>query len=90
MLKFKRKMLPQPQLLRWLNWFSQWSFDDKHIKGKYNILADFFSKPPAPPIQMVSLIISYIFPLEPTPALETLPEEVKSIILEKLLATRSI
>lgn len=45
MLEFKRKMLPQPQLLRWENWFSQWKFTVKHIKGTSNVLADFLSRP---------------------------------------------
>ena len=48
MLQFKRKMLPHPQLLRWSNWFSQWSFQVKHIKGKDNLIIDYLSrKPPA-------------------------------------------
>ena len=47
MLQFKRKMLPHPQLLRWSNWFSQWSFQVKHIKGKDNLITYyFFRKPP--------------------------------------------
>ncbi|KAJ9550757.1 hypothetical protein OSB04_014802 [Centaurea solstitialis] len=45
MLQFKRKMLPEAQLLRWSNWFSQWQFTVKHIKGTENILADFLSRP---------------------------------------------
>ncbi|GKE13452.1 putative reverse transcriptase domain, viral movement protein [Tanacetum coccineum] len=45
MLQFKRKMLPHAQLLRWSNWFSQWKFIVKHIKGTENILADFLSRP---------------------------------------------
>ncbi|GKE63772.1 putative reverse transcriptase domain, viral movement protein, partial [Tanacetum coccineum] len=40
MLQFKRKMLPHAQLLRWSNWFSQWKFTVKHIKGTENVLAD--------------------------------------------------
>ncbi|GJT26258.1 hypothetical protein Tco_0906533 [Tanacetum coccineum] len=47
MLQFKRKMLPHAQLLRWSNWFSQWKFTVKHIKGTENILADFLSRPKA-------------------------------------------
>ena len=46
MLKFKRKMLPHPQLLRWANWFSQWSFQGKHIKGKDNLITNYFSRKP--------------------------------------------
>ncbi|GJR89607.1 hypothetical protein Tco_0213618, partial [Tanacetum coccineum] len=37
MLQFKRKMLPYAQLLRWSNWFSQWKFTVKHIKGTENV-----------------------------------------------------
>ncbi|KAK8532362.1 hypothetical protein V6N12_053805 [Hibiscus sabdariffa] len=35
----------QPQLLRWAEWFSKYSFDCKHIKGKTNILADLLTRP---------------------------------------------
>ncbi|KAL5991376.1 hypothetical protein ACLOJK_012284 [Asimina triloba] len=44
MLQSKQKMLPQAQLLRWANWFSQFTFEVKHIPGKNNVLADFLSK----------------------------------------------
>ena len=44
MLQFKRKVLPHPQLLRWSNWFIQWSFQVKHIKGKDNLITDYLSK----------------------------------------------
>ncbi|KAL4588678.1 hypothetical protein LXL04_001571 [Taraxacum kok-saghyz] len=67
MLHFKQKMLPEAQLLRWANWFSQWKFTVKHINGTDNVLADFLSRPrdykskaiPSPssrPIIMVHLI----------------------------------
>ena len=46
LLQFKRKMLLHPQLLRWSNWFSQWSFQVKHIKGKDNLITDYLSKKP--------------------------------------------
>ena len=46
MLQFKRKMFPRPQLLRWSNWFSQWSFQVKHIKGKNNLITDYLSRKP--------------------------------------------
>ena len=39
-------MLPHPQLLRWSNWFSQWSFQVKHIKGKDNLITDYLSRKP--------------------------------------------
>ena len=39
-------MLPHPQLLRWSNWFSQWTFQEKHIKGKNNMITDYLSRKP--------------------------------------------
>ncbi|MBA0788278.1 hypothetical protein Gotri_000112 [Gossypium trilobum] len=45
MLKFKQKDIPHPQQLRWSEWFSKYSFDVKHIKGKTNVLADILSRP---------------------------------------------
>ncbi|KAG8481703.1 hypothetical protein CXB51_026580 [Gossypium anomalum] len=51
MLKFKQKTVPHPQLLRWAQWFSEYSFDTKHIKGKENVLANFLSRP-KPEIQL--------------------------------------
>ena len=56
MLQFKRKMLPHPQLLRWANWFSQWSFQVKHIKGKDNLITDYFSR--KPPVLNTTIISS--------------------------------
>ena len=47
MLQFKRKMLPHPQLLKWSNWFSQRSFQVKHIKGKDNLIIDYLSRKPS-------------------------------------------
>ena len=44
MLQFKRKMLPHPQLLRWSNWFSQWLFLVRHIKGKDNLITNYLSR----------------------------------------------
>ena len=46
MLQFKRKTLPHPQLLKWSNWFSQWSFQVKHINGKDNLITNYLSKKP--------------------------------------------
>ena len=46
MLQLKRKILLHPQLLRWSNWFSQWSFQVKHIKGKDNLITDYRSRKP--------------------------------------------
>ncbi|KAA3479586.1 polyprotein [Gossypium australe] len=45
MLEFKQKTVPHPQLLRWAEWFSKYSFDVKHIKGKTNVLADLLTRP---------------------------------------------
>ncbi|KAK8556665.1 hypothetical protein V6N12_003062 [Hibiscus sabdariffa] len=45
MIKFKQKIIPNPQLLRWVEWFSKYSFDCKHIKGKTNVLADLLTRP---------------------------------------------
>ena len=47
-------MLPHPQLLRWSNWFSQWSFQVKHIKGKNNLIIDYLSR--KPPILSTTII----------------------------------
>lgn len=44
MLKFKQKLLPKEKLLRWANWFSNWSFYAIHVKRKTNILPDFLSR----------------------------------------------
>ena len=46
MLQFKQKMLPCPQLLRWSNQFSQWSFQVKHNKRKDNLITDYLSRKP--------------------------------------------
>ncbi|KAL4388539.1 hypothetical protein GQ457_09G023790 [Hibiscus cannabinus] len=45
MLKFKQKTVTHPQLLRWAEWFSKYSFDCKHIKGKTNVLANLLTRP---------------------------------------------
>ncbi|KAK8982971.1 hypothetical protein V6N11_054956 [Hibiscus sabdariffa] len=45
MLMFKQKTVPHPQLLRWVEWFSKYSFDCKHMKGKTNVLADLLTRP---------------------------------------------
>ncbi|KAK8512148.1 hypothetical protein V6N12_031876 [Hibiscus sabdariffa] len=45
MLKFKQKTVPHPQLLRGAEWFSKYSFECKHIKGKTNVLADLLTRP---------------------------------------------
>ncbi|KAK8589939.1 hypothetical protein V6N12_024328 [Hibiscus sabdariffa] len=45
MLKFKQKTVSHPQLLRWAEWFSKYSFECKHIKGKTDVLADLLTRP---------------------------------------------
>ncbi|KAK9011416.1 hypothetical protein V6N11_044267 [Hibiscus sabdariffa] len=55
MLKFKQNIIPNPQLLRWAEWFSKYSFDCKHIKGKTNILADLLSRPNQNQIQKIMM-----------------------------------
>lgn len=42
--KFKHKQIPNSQLLQWVEWFSKYSFETKHIAGKKNVLADFLSR----------------------------------------------
>ncbi|MBA0804258.1 hypothetical protein Gohar_003854 [Gossypium harknessii] len=46
MLQFKQKEVPHSQLLRWAEWFSRFSFDVVHIKGKTNVLADTLTRLP--------------------------------------------
>ncbi|MFQ6624913.1 hypothetical protein Gotur_004208, partial [Gossypium turneri] len=46
MLQFKQKEVPHPQLLRWAEWFSKFSFNVKHIKEKNNVIADILTRPP--------------------------------------------
>ena len=45
MIRFKQRQIPHPQLLRWAEWFSKYSFEVIHLKGKNNVLADFLSRP---------------------------------------------
>lgn len=37
-------MIPQPQLLRWKDWFSHYKFTIQHIKGKHNTITDMLSR----------------------------------------------
>lgn len=73
MLQFKQKMLPQAQLLRWANWFSQWKFEAKHIKGKNNFLPDFLSR--------TRRTIAPIFPLIYSIQTEDLPPHIQDKVL---------
>ena len=45
MLEFKQKIVPHPQLLRWKEWFSKYSFTIQTVKEKDNVIADFLSRP---------------------------------------------
>ncbi|KAK1382555.1 hypothetical protein POM88_020290 [Heracleum sosnowskyi] len=81
MLQFKQKMLPQAQLLRWANWFSQWKFEAKHIKGKNNFLPDFLSR--------TQRTISSVFPLIYSIQTEDLPPHIQDKVLEFTLAKKA-
>ncbi|KAK5802456.1 hypothetical protein PVK06_030047 [Gossypium arboreum] len=48
MLNFKTKRLPNAQLLRWAQWFSQYRFTFEHIKSSTNIVPSLLSRPPQP------------------------------------------
>ncbi|KAK1356547.1 hypothetical protein POM88_049803 [Heracleum sosnowskyi] len=82
MLQFKQKMLPQAQLLRWANWFSQWKFEVRHIKGKDNFLPDFLSR--------TQWTIAPVFPLIYSIQKEDLPLHIKDKVLYSVLHKRSI
>ncbi|KAK8487576.1 hypothetical protein V6N11_066561 [Hibiscus sabdariffa] len=58
MLKFKQKTVPHPQLLRWAEWFSKYSFECKHIKGQTNVLADLLTRPNPNQIQIMMYMAS--------------------------------
>ncbi|KAL2519014.1 putative reverse transcriptase domain [Abeliophyllum distichum] len=47
MLSFKQKQIPNSQLLRWAEWFANFDFEVKHIKGhdNLNLLPDLLSRP---------------------------------------------
>lgn len=58
---FRKKLLPHPQLLWWAQWFSQWDFQTKNIKGTTNIIADYFSCKPLKSLMPIPIV----YPLEP-------------------------
>ena len=104
MLQFKRKMLPHPQLLRWSNWFLQWSFQVKHNKGKDNLITDYlFRKPPAlsttiipPPLYVYPVTDSSLSsdssstdPNDILNMIENLPSEIKDQIKTLTLEVRT-
>lgn len=45
MLVPKSKRLPYPQLVWWNEWFANYSFIVKHVKGKDNIVPDYLTRP---------------------------------------------
>ena len=104
MLQLKRKILLHPQLLRWSNWFSQWSFQVKLIKGKDNLITDYLSR--KPPVLNTTIISPplYVYPItdpstssDPSFAvpndilnmIENLPLEIKDQIKTLTLEARS-
>ena len=97
-------MLPHPQLLRWSNWFSQWSFQVKHIKGKDNLITDYLSrKPPVlnttvipPPLCVYPIIdtsssssLSSADPNDILNMIENIPSEIKDQIKTLTLEART-
>ncbi|CDP19016.1 unnamed protein product [Coffea canephora] len=90
MLHFKQKSVPHPQLLRWSAWFSQYSFDVKHIKGKKNIVADFFSrKEPIPQQVLYCLMFTSVQPVTAPPS-PKVNQRVWRIACPTLARTRSL
>ena len=104
MLQFKRKMLQHLQLLRWSNWFSQWTFQVKHIKGKDNLITNYLSKKPLvlnttiipPPLCIYpitdpssSLGSSSADPNDILNMIENLPSKLKDQIKTLTLETRA-
>lgn len=85
MLQFKQMMIPNPQLLRWSDWFSQWSFDVIHVKGKDNVIADFFSRPSVSTLCQPHSVLPCIYPLFPVDfhndAISLLPQDIQNEIL---------
>lgn len=62
-LEYKNKMIPQPQILRLKDWFSQYQVTVKHIPGKENILADFLTREGAPTPQVCLFTPTSTYPL---------------------------
>lgn len=96
MLEPKAKRLLTLELMRWSQWFFQYSFEVRHIKGKNNLILDFFIRPPykkvfiiqsSPPI--VNIHQSQIFMMKPfyqpfLPRVSDLPLEFL-ILFQQLL-----
>ena len=90
-LHFKVKQVPAQQLLRWAEWFSAYSFEVKHIKGKNNILPDILSRPihilntaPLPVFCMMGQASASSHPSSPP-----LPPELQHLIQTKTIHSRA-
>ena len=74
------KMPPHPQLLKWSNWFSQRSFQVKHIKGKDNLITDYLSrKPPAINTTIVPPPLC-VYPITDPSSSSTTPNDILNMI----------
>ncbi|KAM7516873.1 hypothetical protein LguiA_006456 [Lonicera macranthoides] len=62
MINFNIKVIPNAQLLRWSQWFAQWSYTVVHLPRKNNVITDFFSRPPQPPSSASLSHIGTMFP----------------------------
>ncbi|KAL2524890.1 RNA-directed DNA polymerase [Abeliophyllum distichum] len=105
MLSFKQKQIPNSQLLRWAEWFVNFDFEIKHIKGHDNLLPDLLSRPkpkisvikPIPIICMMgpssskpsSSKSSSSRPSEIYPNMDNFPPEINNLIKDKTLKARS-
>ncbi|KAL2534379.1 RT RNaseH 2 domain-containing protein [Abeliophyllum distichum] len=105
MLSFKQKQIPNSQLLRWAEWFENFDFEVKHIKGHDNLLPDLLSRPkpkisaikPIPIICMMgpssskpsSSKPSSSRPPEIHPNMDNFPPEINNLIKNKTLKARS-
>ncbi|KAL2499234.1 polyprotein [Abeliophyllum distichum] len=100
MMNFKQKQIPNFKLLRWAEWFSNFDFEVKHIKGHNNLLPDLLSRPKSKPV--INKIISVICmigsssskssssrPPEIYPNIQNFPPEIHDLIKNKTLKARS-
>ncbi|KAL2471404.1 Uncharacterized protein Adt_39540 [Abeliophyllum distichum] len=100
MMNFKQKQIPNSQLLRWAEWFSNFNFEVKHIKGHNNLLPDLLSRPKSKP--MINKIIPVICMIGPSyskpsssrppeiyPNIQKFPPEIHDLIANKTLKARS-
>ncbi|KAL2471952.1 RT RNaseH 2 domain-containing protein [Abeliophyllum distichum] len=105
MLSFKQKQIPNSQLLRWAEWFANFDFEVKHIKGHNNLLPDLLSRPkpkisaikPIPIICMMGPSSSKPSssksfssrPSEIYPNMDNFSPEINNLIKDKTLKARS-